>query len=118
MQNDREIGDFLRDGLSGVGLNERQKHALSNTLAAEMRRGKRSWLLAAADKLRTFWETTYEISLAPAVAVVVVAAAVAGGSLFYPCLRRTEPAAAPRYFAQHLSVGADGGAQIVYIPVD
>lgn len=118
MQNDREIGDFLRSGLSGVSLDERQKRTLSNTLAAEMRRGKRAWLLAAADKLRTFWETTYEISLAPAVAAVIVAAVVAGGSLFYPYLRRTEPAAALSYFAQHLSVGADGAVQILYVPVD
>lgn len=118
VDDERKVKAFIQTGLSGVRLDEAQKLSLQTILAAELRRGQKTRPENLADKLRGFWETTYEISLAPAVAAVVVVAAVFCGSLLFPVFVRPEPGAAPRYFTRQVSVGADGAAQITYIPVD
>jgi len=117
MDEEREIKEFIQAGLRGVGLDEARKLSLRHTLAAELRREKKAWTGRAANKIHDFWETTYEISLVPVAAAVVVLG-VFCGSLVYPPSIKTEPYPAPRYFTRQVRSGADGAPQVIYIPVE
>jgi hypothetical protein len=116
MREDSELKDIFRESFAGVRLDAGRKDSLTRLLAQETAGAPRPEGIAS--RLRRFWDTTYTISLVPAVAAVSIAAVCFGAGLFYPGPRRPRPADARPRFVRIVHTAPDGQMQIVYRPID
>jgi hypothetical protein len=109
---DQSVRESLQDELQSLSLSDTTKEAMLRAMTVERNRSRQNLWRRLAARVSLFWDTTYQLSLAP-VAVACVLVVVAGAGIYSEFSGPGQPDPTPPVYF----VGQNNGGTVI-VPLD
>jgi len=113
---DDKLRKLVKESFSQIGVDSEFNETIKANMIREYGSSKNHWWSKATRKFHEFLETEYEISLVPAVTVLLVFA-VSANIYLYAFIGNVTTTDRDVYYVQEMTVSSGSSTKIVYVPV-